>query len=158
MMALTNSCKYSVYGRCLPPTNMTRWIGRDAVPALLADVFGVEDRTQLKQGKASLPVLDNEYSERVRAGELILLGEDGTGCLTLCSCGKVSRSQVKGSGIYHTTYAIHYQGRWRPKSEVVGTNIACGRPSRPGREYCAMDKQASGKGVSMMSAHARAEC
>jgi protein transport protein SEC24 len=33
----------------------------------LADVFGVEDRTQLKQGKASLPVLDNEYSERVRA-------------------------------------------------------------------------------------------
>lgn len=46
-----------------------RWTGRDAVPALLADVFGVEDRTQLKQGKASLPLLDNEYSERVRAGE-----------------------------------------------------------------------------------------
>ncbi|EAT89902.2 hypothetical protein SNOG_03171 [Parastagonospora nodorum SN15] len=36
-------------------------------PALLADVFGVEDRTQLKQGKFTLPVLDNEYSERVRA-------------------------------------------------------------------------------------------
>lgn len=52
---------------------MTRWIGRDAVPALLNDVFGVEDRTQLKQGKASLPLLDNEYSERVRAGELTLL-------------------------------------------------------------------------------------
>lgn len=50
-------------------TNIDRWIGRDAVPALLADVFGVEDRTQLKQGKASLPLLDNEYSERVRAGE-----------------------------------------------------------------------------------------
>ncbi|KAH7551481.1 hypothetical protein J3E72DRAFT_4922 [Bipolaris maydis] len=47
--------------------NQFLWIGRDAVPALLADVFGVEDRTQLKQGKASLPILDNEYSERVRA-------------------------------------------------------------------------------------------
>lgn len=51
-------------------TNSVRWIGRDAVPALLADVFGIEDRTQLKQGKASLPLLDNEYSERVRAGTL----------------------------------------------------------------------------------------
>jgi protein transport protein SEC24 len=47
--------------------NQFLWIGRDAVPALLTDVFGVEDRTQLKQGKASLPLLDNEYSERVRA-------------------------------------------------------------------------------------------
>ncbi|KAG9190277.1 hypothetical protein G6011_08365 [Alternaria panax] len=47
--------------------NQFLWIGRDAVPALLNDVFGVEDRTQLKQGKASLPLLDNEYSERVRA-------------------------------------------------------------------------------------------
>jgi protein transport protein SEC24 len=36
-------------------------------------VFGVEDRTQLKQGKASLPLLDNEYSERVRAGKPFLL-------------------------------------------------------------------------------------
>lgn len=49
-------------------TNLIRWVGRDAVPALLADVFGVEDRTQLKQGKTTLPILDNEYSERVRAG------------------------------------------------------------------------------------------
>jgi protein transport protein SEC24 len=50
------------------PANISRWIGRDTVPALLADVFGIEDRTQLKQGKMSLPILDNEYSERVRAG------------------------------------------------------------------------------------------
>ncbi|RAR03243.1 protein transport protein sec24 [Stemphylium lycopersici] len=47
--------------------NQFIWVGRDAVPALLADVFGVEDRMQLKQGKATLPLLDNEYSERVRA-------------------------------------------------------------------------------------------
>jgi protein transport protein SEC24 len=53
----------------LDEADKLRWIGRDAVPALLADVFGVEDRTQLKQGKTSLPLLDNEYSERVRAGK-----------------------------------------------------------------------------------------
>ena len=55
---------------------MSRWIGRDAVPALLADVFGVEDRTQLKQGKASLPILDTEYSERVRAGKSGFCGKE----------------------------------------------------------------------------------
>lgn len=43
------------------------WVGRDAVPALIADVFDVPDRSQLRQGKASLPTLDNDFSERVRA-------------------------------------------------------------------------------------------
>lgn len=47
--------------------NQFLWVGRDTVPALLGDVFGVEDRTQLKQGKASLPTIDNDFSERVRA-------------------------------------------------------------------------------------------
>lgn len=47
--------------------NQFIWVGRDTVPALLGDVFGVEDRTQLKQGKTSLPVIDNDFSERVRA-------------------------------------------------------------------------------------------
>ncbi len=43
------------------------WVGRDAVPALVNDVFGVEDKNVLRQGKTSLPVLDNEFNERVRA-------------------------------------------------------------------------------------------
>lgn len=43
------------------------WVGRDAVPQLLEDVFGVPDRTQLKVGKSTLPELDNDFSERVRA-------------------------------------------------------------------------------------------
>jgi hypothetical protein len=68
-MVSTSSCKFMRLINILYDTNAIRWIGRDAVPALLADVFGVEDRTQLKQGKASLPLLDNEYSERVRAGK-----------------------------------------------------------------------------------------
>ncbi|KAF2205030.1 hypothetical protein GQ43DRAFT_437365 [Delitschia confertaspora ATCC 74209] len=47
--------------------NQFLWVGRDAVPALLQDVFGNEDRAVIKQGKTTMPVLDNEFNERVRA-------------------------------------------------------------------------------------------
>jgi protein transport protein SEC24 len=47
--------------------NQFLWIGRDAVPALIADVFGYEDRTLIKQGKTSLPIIESEFNERVRA-------------------------------------------------------------------------------------------
>ena len=43
------------------------WVGREVVPQLVQDVFGVSDRTQLKVGKTTLPVLENEFNERVRA-------------------------------------------------------------------------------------------
>ncbi|KAL8406921.1 hypothetical protein RB596_005418 [Gaeumannomyces avenae] len=43
------------------------WVGRDAVPQLLMDVFGVGDRAQLRVGKGSVPELDNDFNERVRA-------------------------------------------------------------------------------------------
>ncbi|KAI9799665.1 MAG: COPII subunit [Phylliscum demangeonii] len=43
------------------------WLGRDAVPQLTADVFGTADRGAVRVGKTSLPALDNEFSERVRA-------------------------------------------------------------------------------------------
>ncbi|TVY58707.1 Protein transport protein SEC24 [Lachnellula cervina] len=57
------------YGLYLIDDGQTQflWVGRDSVPQLLADVFGVEDRTKLKVGKSSLPELDNDFSERVRA-------------------------------------------------------------------------------------------
>ena len=130
---------------------MIRWVGRDAVPALLADVFGVEDRTQLKQGKASLPVLDNEYSERVRAGESRLpwrcLHRE---VLTRNSGGEVSGSQVQGRRVDYAAYAIHCQGRWRAEPEAVGANIAGRGPSGPRREHYSMDKQASRKGKILM--------
>jgi len=48
-------------------TDFHRWVGRDAVPALLNDVFGIEDRTLVKQGKTTLPRLDNDFSERLNA-------------------------------------------------------------------------------------------
>ncbi|KAL2268143.1 hypothetical protein VTJ83DRAFT_2989 [Remersonia thermophila] len=47
--------------------NQFLWVGRDAVPQLLADVFGVSDRAQLRVGKGAVPELENDFNERVRA-------------------------------------------------------------------------------------------
>lgn len=57
------------YGLYLIDDGQTQflWVGRDAVPELLRDVFGIADRTQLKVGKTTLPELDNDFNERVRA-------------------------------------------------------------------------------------------
>jgi protein transport protein SEC24 len=57
------------YGLYLIDDGQTQfiWLGRDAVPALILDVFGTDDKNQLKQGKTSLPVLDSDMNERVRA-------------------------------------------------------------------------------------------
>lgn len=37
------------------------------MPALIMDVFGVEDRSAIKQGKTTLPRLENDFSERLHA-------------------------------------------------------------------------------------------
>ncbi|PGH10210.1 protein transporter SEC24 [Helicocarpus griseus UAMH5409] len=57
------------YGLYLIDDGQTQflWVGRDAVPQLLLDVFGVPDRMQLKIGKQFLPELENDFNERVRA-------------------------------------------------------------------------------------------
>lgn len=57
------------YGLYLIDDGQTQflWLGRSAVPALINDVFGTEDANQLKQGKTSMPVIDSEMNERVRA-------------------------------------------------------------------------------------------
>ncbi|POS82684.1 vWA-like protein, partial [Erysiphe pulchra] len=57
------------YGLYLIDDGQTQflWVGRDAVPQLLLDVFDVTDKTQLKVGKGNLPELSNDFSERVRA-------------------------------------------------------------------------------------------
>lgn len=57
------------YGLYLIDDGQTQflWVGRDAVPQLLVDVFGIEDRTQLRVGKGVLPELENDMNERVRA-------------------------------------------------------------------------------------------
>ena len=57
------------YGLYLIDDGQTQflWVGRDSVPQLLLDVFGVQDRTQVKVGKQRLPELDNDFNDRVRA-------------------------------------------------------------------------------------------
>lgn len=57
------------YGLYLIDDSQTQflWVGRDAVPQLLNDVFGISDKTQLKVGKQTLPLLENDFSERIRA-------------------------------------------------------------------------------------------
>jgi protein transport protein SEC24 len=70
------------YGLYLIDDGQTQflWLGRDAVPALIQDVFGVEDKNQLKQGKTSIPVLESEMNERVRAVVEKSRDHRGKGC------------------------------------------------------------------------------
>ncbi|KAJ1325569.1 protein transport protein SEC24 [Microdochium nivale] len=64
-----SSERFVSYGLYLIDDGQTQflWIGRDAVPQLLDDVFGVADRTQIRVGKGTIPELDNDFNERVRA-------------------------------------------------------------------------------------------
>ena len=57
------------YGLYLITDGQTQflWVGRETIPQLLQDAFGVSDRTQLKVGKSTMPELDNDFNERVRA-------------------------------------------------------------------------------------------
>lgn len=57
------------YGLYLIDDGQTQflWVGRDVVPQLVEDVFAIPDRTQVKVGKQTLPVLENDFNERVRA-------------------------------------------------------------------------------------------
>nr|GAT57329.1 protein transporter SEC24 [Mycena chlorophos] len=43
------------------------FVGRDAVPQLIMDVFGLPNYEALRGGKTTLPVLENEFSQRVNA-------------------------------------------------------------------------------------------
>ncbi|KAK9465986.1 hypothetical protein V1512DRAFT_287066 [Lipomyces arxii] len=43
------------------------WIGRDAVPQLIMDVFGVPSLEHVKTGKTTMPLLESEFSKRINA-------------------------------------------------------------------------------------------
>ncbi|QRW04974.1 transporter protein Sec23 [Ceratobasidium sp. AG-Ba] len=47
--------------------NMFLWVGRDAVPQLVMDVFDAPNYETLRGGKQTLPILENDFSERVNA-------------------------------------------------------------------------------------------
>ena len=64
-----SSASLAPYGLYLIDDGQTQflWVGREAVPQLVEDVFDVPDRSQLKVGKQTLPILENDFNERVRA-------------------------------------------------------------------------------------------
>ncbi|KFH43766.1 Protein transport protein-like protein [Hapsidospora chrysogenum ATCC 11550] len=64
-----SSERFVPYGLYLIDDGQTQflWVGRDAVPQLVTDVFGVEDKTQLQVGKGRVPELEGDFNERVRA-------------------------------------------------------------------------------------------
>ncbi|KAJ5814697.1 protein transport protein Sec24 [Penicillium riverlandense] len=64
-----SSERLAPYGLYLIDDGQTQflWVGRDAVPQLITDVFGVADKSQLRVGKQTLPDIDNEFNQRVRA-------------------------------------------------------------------------------------------
>ncbi|KAF1963275.1 COPII component protein [Byssothecium circinans] len=75
--------------------NQFLWVGRDAVPALILDVFGVEDRSMIKQGKTTLPRLENDFNERVQA---------------VLEKSRDHKAKGAGSIIHETLYVIKEDG------------------------------------------------
>lgn len=47
--------------------SMFLWLGRQAVPALIKDVFDLPDYQDVKGGKMTLPILENDFSQRLNA-------------------------------------------------------------------------------------------
>ncbi|KLO13344.1 CPII coat sec24 protein, partial [Schizopora paradoxa] len=47
--------------------SMFLWVGQDAVPQLIMDVFDLPSFEALRNGKATLPLLENPFSQRVNA-------------------------------------------------------------------------------------------
>ncbi|KAA8629223.1 hypothetical protein SMACR_03493 [Sordaria macrospora] len=82
-----SSERFAPFGLYLIDDGQTQflWVGRDAVPQLILDVFGVQERTQVAVGKGTLPELDNDFNERVR--NVIAKSRDhkskGVGSITL---------------------------------------------------------------------------
>ncbi|KAI0087345.1 protein transporter SEC24 [Irpex rosettiformis] len=86
------------------------WVGRDAVPQLIADVFNLPNYEVLRGGKTTLPLLENAFSQRVNAivqktremrrgpywPHLYIVKEDGEPALRLwaLSCLIQDRSDV----------------------------------------------------------------
>ncbi|KAF9900060.1 COPII subunit [Linnemannia zychae] len=77
--------------------NIFLWIGRDAVPQLCMDLFGVPDYASIRGGKTTLPVLETDFNQRVNLivgkaremrrtsyySQLYVVKEDGDAALRL---------------------------------------------------------------------------
>ncbi|KAF8935839.1 COPII subunit [Haplosporangium gracile] len=77
--------------------NIFLWIGRDAVPQLCMDLFGVPDYQSIRGGKTTLPTLETDFNQRVNLivgkaremrrtsyySQLYIVKEDGDAALRL---------------------------------------------------------------------------
>ncbi|KAG0278127.1 COPII subunit, partial [Linnemannia exigua] len=77
--------------------NIFLWIGRDAVPQLCMDLFGVPDYASIRGGKTTLPMLETDFNQRVNLivgkaremrrtsyySQLYVVKEDGDAALRL---------------------------------------------------------------------------
>jgi protein transport protein SEC24 len=104
--------------------NQFLWVGRDAVPALLMDVFGIEDRTAIRQGKTTMPVLDNEFNERVRA--VIEKSKDfqskGVGSIVVPTLYVIKVCDDSDSLRGSRLYVMGERGAWRISDEDMANN------------------------------------
>jgi protein transport protein SEC24 len=104
--------------------NQFLWVGRDAVPALLMDVFGIEDRTAIRQGKTTMPVLDNEFNERVRA--VIEKSKDfqskGVGSIVVPTLYVIKVCDDSDSLRGSRLYVMGERGAWRMSDEDTANN------------------------------------
>ncbi|CDK27372.1 unnamed protein product [Kuraishia capsulata CBS 1993] len=62
---ITNFEKYGLYLVC-NTSELFLWVGGDAVPQLVNDLFGFEDISEIPIGKVDLPELDSDFNVRVR--------------------------------------------------------------------------------------------
>ncbi|KAG8877867.1 COPII subunit [Tulasnella sp. 332] len=90
------------------------WVGRDAVPQLVKDAFGLPSYEALRGGKYTLPVLDNKLSERINAiisktremrrgpywSHLYVVKEDGEPALRLWALSSLIQDRSEQSPSY----------------------------------------------------------
>jgi len=90
------------------------WVGRDAVPQLVMDVFNLPGYDQLRSGKATLPLLDNDFSRRVNAvisktremrrgpywAHLYIVKEDGEPALRLWALSSLIQDRAEQTPSY----------------------------------------------------------
>ncbi|GAO46616.1 hypothetical protein G7K_0843-t1 [Saitoella complicata NRRL Y-17804] len=91
------------------------WVGRAAVPQLIQDVFGLPDITGVRVGKATLPVLENQFSQRINAiigkireskdgslyyPHLYIVREDGEPALKAWALSMLAEDRTDGAAGY----------------------------------------------------------
>ncbi|KAG8851385.1 COPII subunit [Tulasnella sp. 330] len=106
------------------------WVGRDAVPQLVMDVFDLPAYDALRGGKATLPILENSFSQRINAivnktremrrgpywAHLYVVKEDGEPALRLWALSFLIQDRSEQSPSY-PQYLTQLKERVRIRTE-----------------------------------------